>query len=119
LGRAADKRWGAKAEGRTGASGVRSRRHECGAAKNDDSLLAWLGFRRAAALCRVAAAGASMGDGGRRWHGRRQRRALAWEAAAAGLAWEAAVARPGVGSSGGGFSFVQQVCSRVREGVYV
>jgi hypothetical protein len=67
----------------------------------------------------VAAAGASMGDGGRRWHGRRQRRALAWEAAAAGLAWEAAVARPGVGSSGGGFSFVQQVCSRVREGVYV
>ena len=107
MGRATDKRWGAKAKGRTEASGVRSRRHECGAAKNDDSLLAWLGFRRAAALCRAAAAGASMGGNGGRWHGRRWR----WEATAA-------VARPGVGSSGGGFSFVQQVCVRVIEGVY-
>jgi hypothetical protein len=50
-----------------------------------------------------------MGDGGGQ--------ALAWEVTSAGLAWEAATAGVGMGRGDSGFSFVQQVSARVREGV--
>jgi len=46
----------------------------------------WLGFRRAAALCRRAAAGAGMvGCGGEARCGRRQQRGSVWEAARLGV----------------------------------